>query len=193
MVSNYTDEEKSLLEALEEGDKDRLIEVLEENKNLDLDNIGNYPMSSLTMSILFDKEDLIDILVKYGANVNHTDNSRSTPLCYCTYSSINAARVLLRNGADLNQKNHKYEDLPAHSAFHRGDIKMVEYLLRRGTKINIPDRMGVCLRSWGAIDAFAKGIIDERRTGVLTLKDLTINVIYRLRVPHDHVPEILFD
>ncbi|ELU06570.1 hypothetical protein CAPTEDRAFT_87613, partial [Capitella teleta] len=53
-------------------------------------------------------EEIMDLLIEYGADINIVDLSGDTPLNHASVGGVVcAARKLLRNKADPNQKNNK--------------------------------------------------------------------------------------
>ena len=65
-------------------------------------------VTPLILAILNSWQDVIDLLIQNGANVNDTDGFKNTPLHYAVgYENIEAVKSLLQNGTDLKIKDAK--------------------------------------------------------------------------------------
>ena len=70
--------------------------------------VCNGIVTPLILAILNSWQDVIELLIQNGANVNDTDGFKNTPLHYAVWlKNIEAVESLLKNGADLSMKNHK--------------------------------------------------------------------------------------
>lgn len=89
--------------------------LLEENVVCtdDVDLYGRTPLHNVIKSdVCLGKEEKINLLIKYGANVNTKDKYGNTPLHYCKDNNVNDleyAKILLKNGANFcsNKKGEK--------------------------------------------------------------------------------------
>lgn len=75
--------------------------------------------------------EVLNILIKKGANVNIRDKNGWAPLHQT--SNLEAAKLLIDNGADVNIKNN-YGITPLHIREHFKNTEMVEFLKRNGAK-----------------------------------------------------------
>jgi ankyrin repeat protein len=83
---------------------------------------------------------MVQVLLKYGADVNARNSNGGTPLHYIfvrppptptfPQSPANVARVLLEHGADVNACSAKYSK-PLHLAVRRKMVELVRVLLER--------------------------------------------------------------
>ncbi|HOF34224.1 MAG TPA: ankyrin repeat domain-containing protein [Spirochaetota bacterium] len=78
-------------------------------------------------------------LIKNGANVNSFDSFNQTPLHKT--KDIDIAKILLDNGADNNIKNI-FEDTPLHIAVDQNNYELAKLLIARGADINIINQKG---------------------------------------------------
>ena len=68
--------------------------------------VTNAIVTPLHLAILHCWQDGLELLLKYGANINGTDEYKNSPLHYAVESkNTKAVESLLKNGADLNIKN----------------------------------------------------------------------------------------
>ena len=77
--------------------------------------------------------EIINLLLKHGADINAEDRCGQTALYYATYyRNIAAVRLLLKNGA----KPDCGKEYPLFAASHYNEIEIVEELLNHGAEIN---------------------------------------------------------
>jgi ankyrin repeat protein len=90
-------------------------------------------------------EEIVDLLLKNGANPNIADNDGNSPLfSLCggsfAYWSTKAAKLLIANGAHVNHHNNN-GDTPLHKAA-KGHNEMIKLLFDNGALINARDLGG---------------------------------------------------
>jgi ankyrin repeat protein len=73
--------------------------------------------------------DIVKLLVEYGARVNHTTKTNSTPLrCACFHGNVPMARYLIEHGADKSiAKEHNESNLML--GVFREHVQLVSYLV----------------------------------------------------------------
>ena len=91
----------------------------------------------------FSFEEMVEFLLRNGADPNAKDNDDWTPLHHAVYDpnntgSLEIVDLLLRNGADPNIKNDSGRT-PLHFT---SSLKIVELLLQSGADLNIKDIYG---------------------------------------------------
>jgi hypothetical protein len=86
--------------------------------------------------------DIIDYLIKKGANVNAKDHLGKTPLHRAVRSRrLDVVKYLITQGADVNAKE-EFGDGVLVSAVSSGNLEMVKYIVEQGADINNTDRRG---------------------------------------------------
>jgi ankyrin repeat protein len=84
--------------------------------------------------------ELSKFLFERGANPNHADWLRITPLHeFARKGDVENAAIFFEHGADLQARDEDICSTPLGWAAKYGKILMVELLLRRGAKPNLPD------------------------------------------------------
>lgn len=88
--------------------------------------------------------ELVDFLLKNGANPNLSDNIGITPLiaaCRSTKVNYELVKLLLKSGADIDWPNNKRET-PLYIACKDEEQPLVKFLLENGANPNVPDKDG---------------------------------------------------
>lgn len=94
-------------------------------------------------------EELVHLLVKYGANVNDEDSSLGdSPLIHAVRNqNKNLAKWLLSKGAKINFTN-EYDQTSLMVAADTGNIEMVKFLLQQGANARLSDNNGNTARDY---------------------------------------------
>lgn len=80
--------------------------------------------------------DVIKLLVRRGAQVNHLTKNESTPLrAACFTGRLDIIQYLVAHGSDLNLSN-KYNNNCLMIASYKGFLDVVEFLLKNGAEVN---------------------------------------------------------
>lgn len=113
-----------------------------------------------------DLQQLKEILQKNPDLVNSTDKDKMTPLHYAVdEGKLEAASLLLANGADIDAVNYK-EETPLHIAAYEGNAEAVRLLLTHDadiTKREMRDRIPLFLAcNWGGDLETVRLLIDAR-------------------------------
>ena len=105
---------------------------------------GYYLWSPLTFAAEELKRQAVEILVKYGANVNFVDEYGNSALIYALqavsymtsfqYSSREIVKTLVEAGADVNIEGKWHTPLGA--AIYSRDMNIVKYLVANGADLN---------------------------------------------------------
>lgn len=80
--------------------------------------------------------EVIELLLKHGADVNARSNIGTTVLHFMVYhAGVNTVQLLLNYGADVSLKNSNGESC-LHPAIRGGKIEVVKLLLEHGADVN---------------------------------------------------------
>ncbi len=98
-------------------------------KGFIINSMDRYKETCLFYSL--QSEDILETLLKNGANLNHCNNDGDIFLHLASrLGYIDSVKFLINNGADYLE-NHKGET-PLHSAIERGNLNVVEYFINIG-------------------------------------------------------------
>ena len=90
-------------------------------------------------------EEIVKLLISYGADVNAVNSQGETPLMQASSGSSKLVEILLDNGADLNKRVSSGSSEGAtllHSAAQAGNYDLIKSLLSKGFNINAKDNKG---------------------------------------------------
>lgn len=115
----------------------KLLNMLIE-KGVDVNAINNRNGTPLGWALgKYDfREEAIKILIKNGANVNHTDGKRTLLHIAIHSNSPKKVKLLLENGAKVNQTELFYNNTELHLAAIIGNKAIAELLIQSGVKID---------------------------------------------------------
>ncbi|XP_057299481.1 uncharacterized protein LOC130630100 [Hydractinia symbiolongicarpus] len=117
------------------------------NKNIKSES-GDYLQPPLTIAASIECEEMLRMLIKYGASVNkHAEDSNGfTPLYNAAKASIlKNVKVLVENGATVNKQIRHFKYSPLHTAAGQSNEEIVKYLLDNGADVNIMGEPGTPL------------------------------------------------
>jgi ankyrin repeat protein len=120
----------------------------DENPSINLNQLNKYSKTLLEEACQRGKEEIVQLLIQAGANVNLKGSDNYNPLgtAILYYNnntqSLNIIRELLENGADINMEYAKNQ-FPLIIACYKGYIHVVELLLHFSrVNVNIKDNNG---------------------------------------------------
>ena len=98
-----------------------------------------------------DKAQIVQYLLRHGANVNGADNLNNKPLCVVVRrGDSKIASLLLSAGADVNAVSGSLGCVPLVDAARVGDLDMVQLLVKHAAKVNGKDSKGATALFWAA-------------------------------------------
>lgn len=97
----------------------------------------------LINAAFYEREQIVEFLLKRGANVKAKDRNEFTALHAATQTgNIDIVSVLLENGADANAKNC-YGNSPLMTCNHNAPVKIFELLIRQGADPSQKNNYGI--------------------------------------------------
>ncbi|RAO72488.1 uncharacterized protein BHQ10_008500 [Talaromyces amestolkiae] len=80
---------------------------------------------------------VVELLLQYGASISSGGGRFGFPLqlTAATFGSVETLKVLVANGANVNQRGGAF-GTSLHTAAHFGDVEMVDYLISQGADIH---------------------------------------------------------
>lgn len=143
---NFSNILNSLFDLLKNHQWDQFIEYIEKNKDIDInvrDNQNNY---LLTYAILFNKPDIVKLLIKYNARIDIVDNeNRSILYIAIKYDYQEIITILIEAikntiGVSLFDIRDKDNLVPIHYTILFKNITALEKLLNAGASPNVFDK-----------------------------------------------------
>jgi len=143
LYSGYTPIELSI----QFNQKEILRLLIEKNADLDLPHKGWTPLLySIEFEQLYHSNDIINILIDGGANLNQKGIRGMTPLIYASYvDNSEVALRLYEKGADPEIRDYSGRDF-FYYIIQGNDAGLIQYFLSKGYKI--PPFSEACLSSW---------------------------------------------
>ena len=138
----------SILSCLVRNEKTEAIKVWLENSN-DVNQLLNQRIhridgSSTLIRQAIEKEnyEIVELLTKYGADIDDKDNDRRTPLFEAIEDSDkDLAELFINNGADVNAKDND-GNTPLSEAIEDSDKDLAELVIKYGADVNAKDSDG---------------------------------------------------
>ncbi|MDX1295594.1 MAG: ankyrin repeat domain-containing protein [Sulfurimonadaceae bacterium] len=125
-------------DAAEEGDYDRVERLLTWGENVDIQNIP-YKQRPLHLAVYNEHPNIVELLLKFGANPNARMNNGQTPIFVASYfGDIKSMKMLIAKGAKVNIKDH-LGSTPLHKATEGDSPEAVKLLLEHGADLHALD------------------------------------------------------
>jgi uncharacterized protein len=126
--------------AIIRGDIDLVRYLLELGADLE---IPFAKCTSLSIAVSSNNISLIELLIKAGANLNPRGHNIAFPLLVAIEGGhLEAASILLKNGADIDRKQSFTGDTALHKAVSNNDLLMTDLLIHSGAYIDAVGRVG---------------------------------------------------
>jgi Ankyrin repeats (3 copies) len=107
---------------------------------------GNFKSIPLHSAANFEKFEVVQKLIEYGADINAGDEDGWTPLCWASrghhFKDGSVLRLLLERGADVNTRADDDGFTPLHRASKNGALEVVRLLLEHGADVEAVNRDG---------------------------------------------------
>ncbi|RYP72983.1 hypothetical protein DL770_007863 [Monosporascus sp. CRB-9-2] len=132
------------------------------------------------------RNDILELLLSKGANVNAQDNDSQAPLYEaCVSENVGAARILLEAGANVNDGENVFGRTALHEAIENQNLPLVNLLLEFNADVTLKDKQ---LRDAASLAAY-KGNADILKAVLDKLKVQTGDY-HTLADPdsHGHTP-----
>lgn len=137
LSSDKKDQSKSPLgEAASFGYKDVVEMICNKAKNQEQMNLALF--NATTNS----KVEIVELLLKKGANPNAKNKNGATPLSTVEAKDRDLMEIYLNAGADINALDDNEKTLLMHASF-RDDVELVKYLLSKGANPNVKGIRGM--------------------------------------------------
>jgi len=130
---------------IEKGNNDIVIKLLLE---LGIDSCDSYLRTSLIWSTFYNNIELLDWLIKNGANINHQDRNGYCALHFAgQQKNIDTAKLLLDKGANINLIDI-YGNPPIWTAIFnsKGDFQLVKLYFLKGANLDNENNHGMTPR-----------------------------------------------
>lgn len=158
-------------QAIKEGDIKQIKECLEQGFEPNTKH-SRYSYTLLSQATFCNYKEMVELLIRYGANPNEVDRNGITPLMDAAYKDyLEICKILLEANADLEMVEKEFGMNALIEASRGGNVEIVKMLIERGTNLHVQDHDG-----WTALHyACSRGYKDI----VLCLVENGANVHFR--------------
>lgn len=143
----------------------RMVKIFEPVSILEIDcrpakhNWGNTPLHH---AVDVDHTELVELLIKSGADVNARDLQRETPLHIAAQNgNREIAELLIKSGADVNDNKFYINSPPLHTALSFRNIEVAKLLIDNGADVNAKSKWGFTPLQLAKSPEIAKILIDK--------------------------------
>lgn len=161
-------------------------------KGADIHDVS-YETTALKQAVYNNHFPVVKFLCEAGANIEHVRGIVGLPFWKESYLSI--CEVLCKVGVNVEGVNC-YGDTALTNVAMYGDLSVVKFLCSIGANIKHRNKRGetaiMIARKHNKRD-IVEFLFTQEQHPVLPLKNLCAAVVYRERVPHDHIPRVMFD
>ena len=131
--------DRSLVEASEKGDLNKVQQLLDSGADPNVEDYANH--TALYYAAEKGHFNIAKLLLEKGAKVDH-ESGDSALLWACHYGHVDIVKLLIENGADVNAKRSMDDSTPLCFAAYRNHKEIVELLLEKGADANVANQHG---------------------------------------------------
>jgi ankyrin repeat protein len=130
--------------AVDRGETDAAFHLVENGADVNLCIGGFKRWSPLHVAARYGNPNIMECLLKAGANVNVQDSDGATPLFWAAAKGKTEAAIhLIENGADVNLcTGGSTSESPLHVAAQYGNQEIMDFLITAGADVNVLDYDG---------------------------------------------------
>lgn len=141
-------------------------QIVNSNKTIDVDSeTDSNHDTALTLACAGGHEELVELLLARGANIEHRDKKGFTPLILAaTAGHTKVVEILIREKADLEAQSERTKDTPLSLACSGGRYEVVEILLKSGANKehrNVSDYTPLSLAASGGYVSIIKLLLNQ--------------------------------
>lgn len=135
--ANYSEIETKLIKAINSGNFNLVKEIIEENKNIDINIQGNNGWTYLHYSVAQGEYEITNYLLENGANPDIKNHINNYPLNYAiNYENIEIVKLLIEYHANINIVDfHGFS--PIFNAIEKNNTDLFKLLISNGADIKI--------------------------------------------------------
>ncbi|KAI0867515.1 ankyrin repeat-containing domain protein [Hypoxylon argillaceum] len=167
--------DRPLIRAAQRGHERIADMLLDKGALIDLKNIAGE--TSFFKAVFFRKQQMAEILLRRGADVNSKAENGNTPLIHAIRRGSEFANLLLNYGADVNVED-KYGQTPLAEAIRlEYDKETISLFLAKGAKLNVCNKDGMSPL------AFAAQQRSKETVKLLLAKGAKLNMSDKISIP----------
>jgi hypothetical protein len=135
-IINEDDDEnfrERIISTIKKNDIQSFRELMDQKDDFDIDSVGSTGWSLLHYASFHGYSDFVmELITKYGANVNLPNNHGWTPLHLCSHKGYHEIVIILISKEDLDiNKNVPGIGTPLHCACKKNNLRVVSILLHK--------------------------------------------------------------
>jgi ankyrin repeat protein len=181
-------------DAVETGDLEKVKTLLVDKAEL-LDLRLENGLTPLAVAAYSNQPEILEFLIKSGADVNSQNERGSTPLHGAAYYGfLECVKLLLNNNADINTSNNSGYT-PLKSAISANQIEVLEFIVKSGAELNSQNRAGNTplhtAATFSSDEIFETLMLGEVDVNLANRAGCTVLHIKAARGQDDHVQMLL--
>jgi ankyrin repeat protein len=135
----YSDGVTPLFCAVNKNQNKPAIYLMQKGADVNLCRAGPLRQTILHVAAEFGNMEVVDCLIKPGANVNVLDSNGVTPLSCSVHKDQNGAAInLIQSGSDVNLcRVGPLRQTIVHVAAHYGNLQIMDCLIKAGANVNV--------------------------------------------------------